>query len=54
MNDKYRSRKYALAVISMFGLHTALFTNYIGGSEYIAGLSLVLGLYATANVMDKK
>ena len=54
MDAKYRSRKYSLAVAAMFGIHAGLFTQFIGGSEYIAGLGLVLGLYGASNVMDKK
>lgn len=53
MDDKYRSRKYAIAVTSMLGIHVALFSGFIGGSEYITGLGLIIGLYGASNIGEK-
>ena len=53
-SERYRSRKYALAVASMFGLHLALFTQHIDGGEYVTGLGLILGLYGASNVMEQR
>lgn len=54
MDDKFRSRKYALAVSSLFAITAGLFTGFITGGEYIAGITSILGMYGAANVWDKK
>ena len=53
MDDKFRSRKYAIASASLFAVTSGLFTGYISGGEFIAGITLILGLYGVANVVQK-
>jgi len=54
MDDRYRSRKFGLAVFFTLTSTTALFTDYLEGGEYLAAMGLVLGLYGMANVMQSK
>lgn len=54
MNEKFRSRKFALATASLLIASTALFMGHISGGEWVAAVTLILGLYGTANVADKK
>ena len=51
---KYKSRKFGLAVFFALTSTMALFTNYLGGGEYIGLVGLILGLYSGSNVMDKR
>jgi hypothetical protein len=48
------SRKYALASASIFAITAGLFTGFLTGGEFLTGITLVLGMYQTANVMEKK
>jgi hypothetical protein len=33
---------------------TALFTGFLNGGEFIAGMTIALGVYTTGNVMESK
>jgi len=50
----YRSRKFALAVAFTTVGTIGLFTDKIGGGEFIGLAGVVLALYGAANVMEKK
>ena len=50
----YRNRKFKLAVFALLASCVALFTDKIGGGEWIACVGAVLGLYGWSNVADKK
>ena len=54
MDDKFRSRKFALAVFFSVSGVMALFLGKISGGEFIGLAGVVLGLYGAANVMEKK
>lgn len=53
-HDGYRSRKFWLACASFAGATTALFTGYLDGAQWIAAITLVLGMYQSANVLEKR
>jgi hypothetical protein len=50
----YSSRKFLLACFAMGISSIGLFTGDLDGGTWVAALSLVLGLYAAANVMEKR
>lgn len=50
----YRSRKFGLAVASLAISAFALFADKIGGGEWVAAITLVLGIYSAANVVESK
>lgn len=52
MESKYRSRKFYLTIASMIIVTVGLFTTFLTGSEFIAGLTISLGVYASANVVE--
>jgi len=54
MDDKYRSRKFALATSSLLMAGVGMYMGFISGGEFVAAISAILGLYGAANVMDKK
>ena len=54
MDDRYRSRKFTLAVSSLCMTGVGLYMGFIGGGEFVAAITVILGLYGAANVMDKK
>ena len=51
---KYKSRKFGLCVASFIAVTVGLFTNFLNGSEFIAGITLCLTSYGIQNVMEKK
>lgn len=54
LDDKYRSRKLALAVyFSVIGT-IALFTDKVSGDQFVFLAGVVLGMYGAANVMEKR
>ena len=53
MDDRYRSRKFALAVASLLISAAALFSKHIASGEWIAAITIVLGLYGASNVLEK-
>ena len=50
MDEKFRSRKFLLALMSLITGIGALFSSLFTGSEFIALVGVVLGLYGGANV----
>ena len=54
MNDKFRSRKFALAAVASLMSHVSLPLGWLAGGEWIAAQGLILGLYAAANVAEAK
>ena len=54
MDEKFRSRKFGLAVTFSLVSIAALFSGHLSGGEFIAATTVILGLYGAANVMDKK
>ena len=50
----YRSRKFLLACTAMLASIIGLFADQLDGGTWVAALSLILGLYSAANVMEKK
>lgn len=50
----YRSRKFGLAVGALVVSALALFTDKIAGGEWVATITLVLGIYSAANVAEVK
>ena len=54
MDMTFRNRKFALAVTAMTASIVMVFMDKIGAGEWIACITIVLGLYGMANVMDKK
>lgn len=53
-DSKYRSRKFFLACFSLITSAVGLFWGILDGGTWVAALSLVLGLYGAANVMEKR
>ena len=51
--SKLNSRKFYLAVGSLVMLNIALYTDKIYGEQYISGVSIILGLYFGANVVQR-
>ena len=51
---KYKSRKFCLCVAAFISVVVGLFTNFLNGSEFIAGVTLCLTSYGLQNVMEKK
>ena len=47
-------RKFTLAAFAMLVSSLALFTGYIEEGSWIACCSLILGVYASANVAQRK
>jgi len=56
MDDKFRSRKFGLAIFFAVSDTVALFMNVDTGQfgAYIGAQAVILGLYGAANVMEKK
>ena len=58
MNDKFRSRKFGLAVACLGLSFLALGLGWVEGSSWVPLVGLILGLYGAANVgeaaVDKK
>ena len=55
MEHDTKSRKWRLTVAAMLALHAVLAFHLIPmtGTEYVAALSLILGMYKAANLGDK-
>jgi len=49
-----RQRKFTLACMAMLASIVGLFTGHLDGGTWVAALSLILGLYAAANVAQRK
>lgn len=52
--DDYLSRKFVLTVAVLAVGSIALLIGKMGGGEFVALATLVLGVYGTANVTEKK
>jgi len=53
-DNKFRSRKFILAMIYTIAGIIALFMGYITGGTFLGLVGLVLGLYGFTNNMDKR
>lgn len=47
-------RKFILAAFASLSAAVLCYTGHMSGGEWVAGQSLILGLYKAANVIDKK
>lgn len=54
MDEKYRSRKFILAAISLVVGSVGLFTGEIESGDFYLLVGIILGAYGTANVMEKR
>jgi len=54
MDDKYRSRKFGLAVFFTVAGTIAFYMKLMGAGEWLALVGEVLALYGWANVVEKK
>lgn len=54
MNTVRSQRKFFLACVAMGVSAVGLFIGILDGGTWVAALSLVLGLYSAANVMEHK
>jgi uncharacterized membrane protein YccF (DUF307 family) len=54
IEEKYRSRKFLLALIASIVSSIALFTIDFSGATWVSAQSIILGLYGAANVTNKK
>lgn len=52
--EDYASRKFVLTAFIIGVGSLALLLGKMGGGEYVALATLVLGVYGTANVAEKK
>lgn len=50
----YSSRKFILALLALVWSAVGLALDWLDGGTWVAALSLVLGLYAAANVAEKR
>lgn len=50
----YRSRKFILSGAALIWSGYGLSQNWLDGGTWVAALSLILGLYGAANIMEKK
>jgi len=54
MDEKYRSRKFYLAVFFALMATVGLFTGHLEGGAYVGVVTSVLMLYGAANVAEKR
>lgn len=54
IDEKYRSRKFLLALLASIVSSIALFTIDFSGATWVSAQSIILGLYGAANVTNKK
>ena len=52
--DGLASRKFLLAAFAMLCSAYGLFAGFIDGGTWVASISLVLGLYGAANVVEHR
>ena len=52
--NKYKSRKFLFALLFSVTSILGLFMDKIGGGEFIAAITVILGLYGAADVAEKK
>lgn len=54
MDNKFRSRKFILAFMSLTSGITALFTGFMIDTVFVGLVGTVLALYGGANVLQRK
>ena len=54
IDEKYKSRKFLLALLASIVSSIALFTIDFSGATWVSARSIILGLYGAANVTNKK
>ena len=54
MDNKFRDRKYTIAVFFALADTVGLYFNYMDANTYVLAQGVILGMYATANVLGKK
>ena len=54
VESKYLSRKFILACSALALASGGLFFDAMGGGEYVAALTVILGSYKLANVQEGK
>ncbi len=54
IDEKYKSRKFLLALLASIVSSIALFTIDFSGATWVSAQSIILGLYGVANVTNKK
>lgn len=54
MDNKFRSRKFILAFISLLSGVVALFTGFMNDTVFVGLAGTVLALYGASNVMQSK
>jgi hypothetical protein len=54
VDDKFRSRKFGITTTTLLISSVALFSNQLTGGEWVAVVTIILGLYSAANITEKK
>jgi len=54
MDNKFRSRKFALTIAALIMASVFLYIGKLAGSEWVTVTIFILGLYGAANVMESK
>ena len=49
-NAIFTQRKFSLALMFTISLIVALFSGFVDGGVFVAGMGTILGLYAAANI----
>jgi hypothetical protein len=52
--DDFSSRKFLITISILIVGSIALLIGKLGGGEYVALATLILGVYASANVVEKR
>ena len=52
-DDRFRSRKFALAATSLVCSAVGLFMGMLDGNAWFLSVGVILGLYGAANVAEK-
>ena len=53
MKNSYKNRKFGLSVFFALTSTVALFTNFIGGGEYITIIGLMFSLYRGVKINEE-
>ena len=53
-DDRFRSRKFFLAAVSLACSAVGLFMGMIDGNAWFLSIGVILGLYGAANVAEKR
>lgn len=53
MDDKFRSRKLAIAIWAAFVCSLGLFTDHLDSADFATCLIGIIGLYGLGNAIDK-